>query len=132
MGEYVSLNKVESALKLHELVENLCICARPSETFTVALVVPEQVFGALFEKISSLTAYFFFQTQLQKLAIKLGKTEFLRRNICRDNETVQIVLELLTSFGASMKLQNFEIPKKIILVEEYWYLKIELQLNTIK
>jgi long-subunit acyl-CoA synthetase (AMP-forming) len=43
MGEYVSLNKVESALKLHEVVETLFVSARSSEQSTVAIVVPDKV-----------------------------------------------------------------------------------------
>ena len=38
MGEYVSLGKVESNLKIHALIENICVCARPIESFTVALI----------------------------------------------------------------------------------------------
>ncbi len=38
MGEYVSLGKVESNLKIYGFVENICVCARPSESFTVALI----------------------------------------------------------------------------------------------
>ena len=57
-GEYVSLGKVlhhevlqllnhpveqvESLLKLHPVVENLCLYADPSRTFPVALVIPAQ------------------------------------------------------------------------------------------
>ena len=39
-GEYVSLAKVETALKLSPLVENLCVFADSSKNFTVALVTP--------------------------------------------------------------------------------------------
>ena len=42
MGEYVSLGKVESVLKIHTVIENICVCARPSESFTVALIVPDE------------------------------------------------------------------------------------------
>ena len=41
MGEYVSLGKVESVMKIHNLIENICVCAKSSESFTVALIVPE-------------------------------------------------------------------------------------------
>ena len=41
MGEYVSLGKVESVMKIHNLIENICVCAKSSESFTVAIIVPE-------------------------------------------------------------------------------------------
>ena len=43
MGEYVSLSKVETALKLSPLVENVCVCARSTERATVVLLIPDQV-----------------------------------------------------------------------------------------
>lgn len=43
MGEYVSLGKVESTVKLHEIIETICVCARSAERSTVALVIPDQV-----------------------------------------------------------------------------------------
>ena len=47
MGEYVSLGKVESVLKLHEIVDTICVCARSAERSTVALVIPDQVQSGL-------------------------------------------------------------------------------------
>ncbi len=48
MGEYVSLGKVESCLKLHPIVESICVCARSTERTAVALIVPDQVIKSLF------------------------------------------------------------------------------------
>lgn len=39
-GEYVSLAKVETALKLCPIVDNVCIYADSSKMYTVCLVVP--------------------------------------------------------------------------------------------
>jgi long-chain acyl-CoA synthetase len=41
-GEYVSLGKVESLLKLHPGVENICLYADPTRSYPVAIVVPTQ------------------------------------------------------------------------------------------
>ena len=41
-GEYVSLAKVETALKLSPLVDNVCLYADSSKLYTVCLVVPNQ------------------------------------------------------------------------------------------
>ena len=43
MGEYVSLSKVETALKLNPIVENICVCARSTERVSVVLLIPDQV-----------------------------------------------------------------------------------------
>jgi long-chain acyl-CoA synthetase len=39
-GEYVSLGKVESALKTCPYVDNICVYGESSKNFCVALVVP--------------------------------------------------------------------------------------------
>ena len=41
-GEYVSLGKVESLLKIHPGIENICVCADSRQSHSVALVVPGQ------------------------------------------------------------------------------------------
>ena len=41
-GEYVSLGKVETSLKLCQLIDNLCLYADSSKMFTVCLVVPNR------------------------------------------------------------------------------------------
>jgi len=41
-GEYVSLGKVESLLKIHPAIENICVCADSMKSHSVALVVPGQ------------------------------------------------------------------------------------------
>ena len=42
LGEYVSLGKVESQLKTHPLVENICVYGDPYRHSTVGLVVPSR------------------------------------------------------------------------------------------
>ncbi len=41
-GEYVSLGKVEANLKIHPVVENICVYADPSKNAVVALIVPDE------------------------------------------------------------------------------------------
>lgn len=41
-GEYVSLGKVETALKTHPLVDNVCVYGSSLSTFTIALVQPSE------------------------------------------------------------------------------------------
>ncbi len=52
-GEYVSLGKVEALLKTCPLVEDVCIYGDSTQSFCVALVVPERgKLAALAEKLS--------------------------------------------------------------------------------
>merc|ERR1719369_1110935 len=55
LGEYVSLGKVESQLKTHPLVENICVYGDSYQSYTVAVMVP-------------------IRNALEKLAQELGKT----------------------------------------------------------
>lgn len=41
-GEYVSLGKVETSLKLCPLVDNVCLYAESTKDYTVALAVPNR------------------------------------------------------------------------------------------
>ena len=43
-GEYVSLGKVESLLKIHPAIENICVCGDSSKGYVVCLVIPAQTY----------------------------------------------------------------------------------------
>ena len=43
-GEYVSLGKVESLLKTHPAIENICVCGDSSKSNMVCLVIPGQAY----------------------------------------------------------------------------------------
>lgn len=98
MGEYVSLGKVESILKIHPLIDNICVCAKSTESFTVALVVPDE-------------------TRLRSLEVKAGMTF---EDLCSDDKVTKEVLTQLQDHGLSMGCEKFEIPKKVILIPELW------------
>merc|ERR1712227_878903 len=68
-GEYVSLGKVESLMKLHKGVENVCIYADPTRMHTVAMVIPTAVW-------------------LEEVQDKLGKAGLSREDACHDPEIV--------------------------------------------
>lgn len=101
MGEYVSLGKVESVLKLNPLVENLCVCARSSENITVALVVPSR-------------------PNFRSFAESLNKAGFSFEQLAKDQTVIDAVAKSLLDFGLARNLEKFEIPKKITLVLEEW------------
>lgn len=100
-GEYVSLGKVESLLKIHPAIENICVSGDSSRSHTVALVIPGQGY-------------------LDTLAEKLGKGKVEREALCRDEEVVADILSVVARHGAQQKLQKFEVPKAVFLVKEPW------------
>jgi long-subunit acyl-CoA synthetase (AMP-forming) len=52
-GEYVSPSQIEMALVSNPLVDQICVCGRTDQNFTVALVVPNRV--ALLELIGKVS-----------------------------------------------------------------------------
>jgi len=101
LGEYVSLGKVESQLKTHPLVENICVYADSFQSHTVAIMVP-------------------IQNSLIKLAQELGKASMDYESLCKDNEMIQAVLKTLAMHGKKCSLEKFEMPTKITLSPEIW------------
>jgi len=101
LGEYVSLGKVESQLKTHPLVENICVYADSFQSYTVAVMVP-------------------IQNALEKLATDLGKTYSDYNSLCQDNDIVQAVLKSISVHGIKSNLEKFEIPKMVTLAPEAW------------
>jgi len=100
-GEYVSLGKVESLLKIHPAIENICVCADSSMNHTVALVIPGQNY-------------------LDTLAHELGLTGLDRKSLCDDEKVGDDIFKVMTKHGAAQRLQKFEIPQAVFLVSEPW------------
>ena len=101
MGEYVSLSKVESEIKIHPLVDTVCVYADPTKTATVALIVPDT--GKLFEL---------------KDQLKISEQE-TKEQLCKNPILIDFVLKDIATY-VSRRLENFEIPKGIKLVTEVW------------
>jgi len=100
-GEYVSLGKVESLMKIHPAVENICVCADPMEDHTVALVVPGQGY-------------------LDMLAKELGLEGLSREGLCSQEDVVARILSVMQAHGTAQRLVRFEIPRAVYLVAEPW------------
>jgi len=100
-GEYVSLGKVEAALKTCPIVENVCIYGESSKSYCVALLVPDQ-------------------NQLKALAEKLDKTTLDFETQCSDKDLTYAVLRELQQHGKKYKLEKFEIPGGVTMVKEIW------------
>jgi long-chain acyl-CoA synthetase len=101
-GEYVSLAKVETALKLCPLVDNLCIYADSSKMFTVCLVVPNR-------------------KHIEVLAAKINLSDdVIWPDMCDHPSMQKAVLRALQEHGLKCKLEKFELPQRVKLVNEVW------------
>lgn len=99
-GEYVSLGKVESALKNSSLIDNICAYANSEQNYVISFVVPNQ---------KSLT-------DLAKRRNIVGTWE----EICTHPEMEREVLKAIKEVAVNIKLQRFEIPVKVHLSPEPW------------
>eukprot|EP00054_Salpingoeca_dolichothecata_P011451 m.63565 g.63565 ORF g.63565 m.63565 type:complete len:712 (-) comp19472_c0_seq1:101-2236(-) len=99
-GEYVSLGKVEAALKGCEFVENICVYANPDHTFPVAIVVAQE-------------------GPVMKLAESLGVSGPLA-DVVKNDKVNASVLETLAKVSKEKNLQKFEVPKRLHMVPDVW------------
>ena len=102
MGEYVSLSKVESEIKIHPLVDTVCVYADPTKTATVALILLDD-------------------TKLFELGDQLNISDEARtkKKLCNNPNVIDHVLKDISNY-VSRRLEKFEIPKGITLVSEMW------------
>lgn len=84
IGEYVSLGKVESELKVCPLVENICVYAESSKNNVVAIVSP-------------------VQKNLEELAMALGREDLRREKLCMDDDVNKAILKELLATGKKGK-----------------------------
>lgn len=99
-GEYVSLGKVEAALKNLPLVDNICAYASSFQSYVIAFVVPNQ-------------------KELTELARKKG-FKGTWEEICTSAEMEKEVLKVVAEAASSAHLEKFEIPLKIHLSPDPW------------
>ncbi|XP_052784060.1 long-chain-fatty-acid--CoA ligase 4-like isoform X1 [Mya arenaria] len=100
-GEYISLSRVETALKMSPLVDQICVHANSSQNSCIALVVPNH-------------------KALGELATNLGLRDLEFEDMCTNSKIEQAVLKQLMDTGRKSKLEKFEIPAKLKLVTEVW------------
>lgn len=100
-GEYVALGKVESNLRVHAFVGNVCVFADSNHNFVVALIVPDNV-------------------KLTSMAEIMGMGKKSREELCESPSVTKSALDMLTSHCQSMKMPRSEIPKAIALVPDEW------------
>lgn len=100
-GEFVSLSKVETILKMSPLVDQICIHANSSQSVCIALVVPNQ-------------------KRLIEVAAKIGVKDKSFEELCSDEKVCKEVLKQLADVGKKAKLEKFEVPAKMMLCTEVW------------
>jgi len=106
MGEYVALSKVENALKSSKYVALPMVYASSSMSYAIALLCPNVA-------------------NLKALATELGVAGDLKE-WCADEKMKAAVLKEVQGVCSASKLAKFEIPTKVILVEELWTPENEL------
>ncbi|KAG8448039.1 hypothetical protein GDO86_015221 [Hymenochirus boettgeri] len=99
-GEYVSLGKVEAALKNCPIIDNICAYANSFQSYVISFVVPNQ------KKLTCLA---------QQKGIE-GSWE----EICNNPEMEAAVLKEIKDVASSLKLERFEIPIKVRLSPDPW------------
>jgi long-chain acyl-CoA synthetase len=87
-------------MKTHPVVENICVFADPYRTFAVALIAPSKLL-------------------LETMASNIGK-ELPYEALLRDVDVQQHILKILIDHGMKNRLQKFEIPNAVTLVQEEW------------
>uniref|UniRef100_A0A8C1V275 long-chain-fatty-acid--CoA ligase n=1 Tax=Cyprinus carpio TaxID=7962 RepID=A0A8C1V275_CYPCA len=99
-GEYVSLGKIEAALKNSPLIDNICVYASSDQNYLISFVVPNQ-------------------KQLTELAKKNG-VEDEWEELCNHTKMEEEVLKVIKEIAVTSKLERFEVPQKIRLSSEAW------------
>lgn len=99
-GEYVSLGKVESALKNSSLIDNICVYANSDQSYVISFVVPNQ---------KELTAL------AEQKGIR-GQWE----DICNNAAIEKEMLREIEAVATAAELEKFEVPAKICLSPEPW------------
>ncbi|KAL5558399.1 hypothetical protein UlMin_034610 [Ulmus minor] len=100
-GEYVSLGKVEAALSVSPYVDNIMMHADPFHSYCVAIVVASQ-------------------SAVEDWASKQGIAFTDFADLCAKEETIKEAHSSLVKIAKKARLEKFEIPAKIKLLDEPW------------
>ncbi|XP_053203629.1 long-chain-fatty-acid--CoA ligase 4-like [Panonychus citri] len=100
-GEYISLGKVETELKICSIVDNICVYGDSYHDYLIAIVVPNE-------------------KGLRNLAKTLNKEHLSHSQLCKDPVMLEVVKKVLTDRAAQVKLNRTERPAKILLVDDEW------------
>lgn len=125
-GEYVSLNKVESLIKLLNFVDNCCVIADPTKSYCVVLVSPNQ--NKLLEYIEELEGTTETLDKKSSAEVANKVAAFLEKDV----KLTQQLLKEMTDHCLKHNLERFEIPAKMKFVKEAWLPETGLVTDSMK
>ncbi|RNA18403.1 long-chain-fatty-acid-- ligase 3 [Brachionus plicatilis] len=112
-GEYVSLNKVESVVKLLPFVDNCCVIANGFKSYCICLICPNT--KNLKEQIVE-----FRKEGGQNLDAELNRAEDVLDYVKKNADVMKKLTQDLFEHSKGQGLDRFEIPSKILFVKESW------------
>jgi long-chain acyl-CoA synthetase len=118
-GEYVSLNKIESLVKLSPKVDNVCVVAlNSSKSYCVALVCPnlKHLKDFVIENANA--------SQNSKIDFNEKNSDILLASLCelfdKSEELTNKLTKELFDLCVSQGVAKFEIPLRMKFVKEIW------------
>ena len=121
-GEYVSLNKVESVIKLLPLVENCCVIADGRKSYCICLIQPNvKKMEELITKVevvneNHVKVNYENKTKRSSIEIANDLITILESDPSFSNKLNKDIMDHCLKHG----LEKFEIPTKNKLVKEAW------------
>ena len=112
-GEYVSLNKVESVIKLLPYVDNCCVVANGLKSYCICLICAN--IKNLKEQIVE-----YWKERDTELNVDLDKPEDVLSYLRSNADVMKKLNQDLFEHSRNQGLERFEIPAKIALVKEAW------------
>lgn len=100
-GEYVSLGKVESELKIAASINNMCAYGDPKENSIVAVVSPNV-------------------KNIKEWGEKLGIEDTEYETLCLNKQVVEAVKSEIIAVAKTARLQRFEVPSAIYVTPDDW------------
>ncbi|EXJ83095.1 long-chain acyl-CoA synthetase [Capronia coronata CBS 617.96] len=100
-GEYIALEKLESAYRTSPIVGNICVFAAEDKARPIAIIVP-------------------VEAQLKKIAAANGIKGDHLEEIVHDKKLNSIVLKEIQKAGREVGLAGIEIIDGVVLVDEEW------------
>jgi long-chain acyl-CoA synthetase len=121
-GEYVSLNKVESVIKLLPLVDNCCVVADGRKSYCICLIQPnikkmEELVSKV-EVVNETHVKVDYSNKTKRLSIEI--TSDLIKLLGSDPNYFSKLNKDIMDHCLKHGLEKFEIPTKNMLVKEAW------------
>lgn len=129
-GEFVSLQKVESILKLLPFVENCCVIAKATMPNCMCIVSP--VIPKLIEELANEPANEAEVARIKDIQEDKEKAEAAVKLLYSTPQLIERLTKQAVDMGLVKKLSKFEIPTKYMFVPEAWIPDIGLVTDSLK